>query len=153
MAVSSTVSWRTLALRRIPRPMTRSAVATARATSLTAVLCYCSCGTFPLSIFQATRLTCSSHKNAVSPAPRRPQTRSSYTGWLRWANRFGGSTEPRFTQSGMAGAWCDAVDAGNRQYRHGWPLQGLALSRDESGAGELQEFDTAIKSRARPIYV
>lgn len=64
---------------RVPRPMTTPAVSTARCTSLTAVLCYRSCGTLPLSILQATRLTCSSHGNSVSPAPRRPQTRSLYT--------------------------------------------------------------------------
>jgi hypothetical protein len=78
---------------RVPRPMTMPVVSTARRTSLTAILCYRSCGTLPLSILQATRLTCSSHRNTVSPAPRRPQTRSSYTCWtlvartVRRANR------------------------------------------------------------------
>lgn len=106
--------------RRVPRPMTTSTVSTARRTSLTAILCYRSCGTLPLSILQATRLTCSSHRNPVSPAPRRPQTRSSHTCWFWWLCRFGGSTEPRSTEFGMVGVWCDTVDAGNRQCRHGW---------------------------------
>ena len=85
----------------VPRPMTRSAVSTARCTSLTAVLCYRSCGTLPLSILQATRLTCSSHRDSVLPAPRRPQTRSLYTCRTSWLCSLGGSTEPRLVGSGM----------------------------------------------------
>jgi hypothetical protein len=64
---------------RLPGSMTASVVPTARRTSLTAIMYYRSCGTLPLSTLQATRLTCSSHRNTVSPAPKRPQTRSLYT--------------------------------------------------------------------------
>lgn len=78
----------------------------------------------PLS-FQATELTGLSHR-AIVPLAAASSAKIEEPPSLI-PLRLGGQTEPRLTECGTVGVWCDEADAATRQYRFDMSSVGLAL--------------------------